>query len=128
MNNKLTKRQTILQDLVGPGEHQGGHESAMCPCGKGGKWYPGLPWDKHCPQVEAHDPSPLLCPGEATSGVLGPLLGSSVPRRHGHTGDNLLKGHSNEGQEDLFYEERLRDTVQAGEHSWGGHLLMSVNT
>lgn len=40
--------------------------------------------------------SPLLSTGEATPGVLGSLLGSSMKDRHGHTEDCPANGHKDE--------------------------------
>lgn len=37
-------------------------------------------------QVKGSDPTPLLSPGEATSGVLCPVLGSSVQEGQGAPG------------------------------------------
>lgn len=54
------------------------------------------------------DPSPLLSTAEATSGVLDPVLGSSVHEKHGATGESPMKGHKDDlGLEPLFCEERL---------------------
>ncbi|TRZ06476.1 hypothetical protein HGM15179_020631, partial [Zosterops borbonicus] len=67
--------------------------SQQCPCGQEGRWYPGMHWEKHYQQVEGGDPAPLLSPGEASSGVLCPVLGSSVPESHGPPGPGLAKGY-----------------------------------
>ncbi|PKU47870.1 hypothetical protein llap_1850 [Limosa lapponica baueri] len=42
-----------------------------------------LPKEDHCQQVDAGDPSSLLRTDEASSGVLGPVLGFSGKPRHG---------------------------------------------
>lgn len=48
-----------------------------------GQQYPGLHKEEHCQCMQAGDPSSLCSTGEATTGVLGPVLGSSVQARHG---------------------------------------------
>lgn len=46
----------------------GALDDQMCPCGKGGKWYPWLHLINNCQQDEECDPSSfLLSPGEATA-------------------------------------------------------------
>lgn len=42
------------------------------------------------------DPSPLLSFGDATPEVLGPVMGSSVQKNHGHIRESSAKGHKNE--------------------------------
>jgi len=66
---------------------------------------PGLHQAEYCQQVKGGHPSPLL----STPEVLGPVLGSPVQERHGHTGASPAKGHrDDEGTGALTYEERLR--------------------
>lgn len=56
----------------------------MCPHSKEGQQHPGLHEEECCHPVQEGDPSLLTNPGETTSGVLGPGLGSSVQERYGH--------------------------------------------
>lgn len=64
----------------------------MCPSGQEGKWNPGVHKEEHCHQAEGADPAPLPSPGEATSGLLCPVLGSSVQERLGDPGVASVEG------------------------------------
>lgn len=46
--------------------------------------------------MEEGDPSTLLNTGEATSEVLGPVLGSLVQKRHGYTGTTPVQGNKDD--------------------------------
>ena len=74
------------------------HEPAVCPGGQEGQWCPGVHWEQRGQQVGGGDPAPLLCPGEATSGVLCPVLGSPVLERLGTTGDGPAEGYKGDGE------------------------------
>lgn len=62
----------------------------LCPCGQEGHWFSGVHYKKHGQQVKRYYPTPL-CPGEATSGVLCPNMGSPVQERQKTTGDSQIK-------------------------------------
>jgi len=75
----------------GPGGHKIQHEPAKCFCCEEGKWYAQLHETKYWQQVNRGDLSSLLSTGEATVGLLCPVLGSPVQERH--TGEGSIKGH-----------------------------------
>ena len=54
------------------------HEPAVCPGCQEDQWDPGVHQEECGQQVEGGSPPPLLCPSEASSGVLCPVLGSPV--------------------------------------------------
>ncbi|GAB0203499.1 mitochondrial enolase superfamily member 1 [Grus japonensis] len=69
------------------------HEPAVCPCGQEGQRYLGVHSEERGQQVKGGYPPPLLCPSEATSGILCPVLGSPVQERQGTTGESPAKGY-----------------------------------
>ena len=48
---------------------------------------------KSCQQIKEGDPPPLLCTGEAASGVLCPVLGFSVQQTQGSLRRSPVEGH-----------------------------------
>ena len=78
-----------------PSGWQVDHESAVCPGYQEAQWDPGV--HEECgQQVKGGSPSPLLCPGEAPSGVLCPVLGSPVQERWGATGESPVEGYEDD--------------------------------
>lgn len=71
----------------------------MCSCSQGGQWDAEVYEKEHGLQIKGGSPPPLLCPDEATSGVLCPILGSPVQERQGTSGESPVEGHK--GDEDL---------------------------
>ena len=76
-----------------PGGRQVNHEPAVCPGCQESQWDPGLHSEECGQQDEGGSPSPLHCPGEASSGVLCPVLGSPVQERWGATGESPVEGY-----------------------------------
>jgi len=64
-----------------PGRRQVNHEPAVCPGCQEGQWDPGAHQEECGQQDEGGSPSPLHCPGEASSGAICPVLGSPVQER-----------------------------------------------
>jgi len=53
----------------------------VCPGCQEGQWDPGVHQEDCGQQDEGGSPPPLLCPSEALSGVVCPVLGSPVQER-----------------------------------------------
>ncbi|PKU45798.1 hypothetical protein llap_3884 [Limosa lapponica baueri] len=60
---------------------------------KKANWSPGVLQEECGHQVEGGYPPPLLCPSEAPSGVLCPVLGFPVPEGPGTAGEGTAKGY-----------------------------------
>ncbi|NXA25211.1 MIPT3 protein, partial [Ibidorhyncha struthersii] len=70
-------------------EKKDDHEPAMCPGGQEGQWHPGVHQKECGQQVEGGHPPPLLCPGEAASGILRTMETKSMADRISE--DNVAK-------------------------------------
>ena len=80
---EMLERSSVEKDPRGPAGQQVDHEPAVCPCGQEGQSDPGMDWKERGQQDKGGDPRFLLCPGEATSGVLCSVLGFSVQEKQG---------------------------------------------
>ncbi|PKU43389.1 rna-directed dna polymerase from mobile element jockey-like [Limosa lapponica baueri] len=72
------------------------NEPTMCPCGQEGQWHPGVYQEEYDHQVKRGYPPPLLCPGEAPSGVLCPVLGSPVQEGQVTGGEGTAEGYKDD--------------------------------
>ena len=80
--------------------------------------YSGLHQKMHDQQVDIGGPAPLLCTGEASSGVLRPDAVSSVQERHGVVGAHPEEGHKNDLRDEtptLQGQPEKAGAVQPGE-------------
>ncbi|KAJ7395818.1 hypothetical protein BTVI_151141 [Pitangus sulphuratus] len=80
-------------------------------------------------QVRGDDPPPLLSPGEATSGILCPFLGSSVQERQGDTGQYPVEDTKMmRDLEHLSYEEILWELgLEKTEGISSTHINISIS-
>ncbi|PKU47392.1 hypothetical protein llap_2294 [Limosa lapponica baueri] len=78
------------------GGQQDDHEPAMCPCGQEGRWHPGVHQEECDQQVEGGYSPPLLCPGEAASGVLCPVLGFPVQEGQATAGEGTAEDYKDD--------------------------------
>ncbi|PKU42233.1 hypothetical protein llap_7463 [Limosa lapponica baueri] len=72
---------------------QDDHKPAICPCGQEGQWHPGVHQEECGQQVKGSYVPSLLCPGEAASGVLCPVLGSPIQEGQVTAGEGTAKGY-----------------------------------
>ena len=79
----------------------------MQPRGKEGQQHPGLQEEEHHQQDKGPDPSSFLSASEATSGVLGPVLGSPVQESCWSEPSKMVQG-----LEHFSYEDRLRGLAE----------------
>ena len=68
----------------------------MCPGGQQSQWDPGVHGMECGQQVRGGDPPPLLCPGQASPGVLYPVLSSLAEKRQGSPGESPAVGHKDD--------------------------------
>ncbi|PKU43654.1 hypothetical protein llap_6043 [Limosa lapponica baueri] len=78
----------------------------MCPCGQEGQRSPGVHQEECGQQVEGGHPPPILCAGEAASGVLCPVLGFPVQEGQGTAGESPVEGYRD--------DERTQTSVLGG--------------
>ena len=78
----VNDRLTMSQQCALAAKKANGILAPHCSNGPMGSWHPILLHQEECgQQVERGSPSPLYCPGEASSGVLCPVLSSPLQER-----------------------------------------------
>lgn len=77
-----------------PGGHEIKHEPAMHPCSKEGQQPPGLHYEEYYHQVKIGGATHLECCVQ---------LWIPQQKRHGHTGDSLMKGHKDNWRIDVCH-------------------------
>ncbi|PKU48007.1 nadh dehydrogenase [Limosa lapponica baueri] len=65
-------------------------------CGQEGQWHPGVHQEECVQWFKGGYPPHLLCPGEAPSGVLCPVLGSLVQEGQGTAAEGTAKGYEDD--------------------------------
>jgi len=63
------------------------------PCCQESKWSPGVHEEECGQQVKGGSPPPLVCPCEAASEILHPVLSSPVQERQGTTRESPAEGY-----------------------------------
>ncbi|KAJ7407517.1 hypothetical protein BTVI_63015 [Pitangus sulphuratus] len=117
------------KDLGGLDGQQAVHEPAVCPCGPGDQWNPGMHQEQHCQQVKGGDSVPLLSPGEVNLEYCAQFWAPQNKRDMRYLewvqqiGTKMIKG-----LEHLSYEERLSklDLFSLKKRKLRGDSLMSI--
>lgn len=76
--------------------------SQQCTLGKKGQ--------QHCKEITGGKPSPLCNIGEATPGLLYPVLGSSVKERYGHTKGSPAKVHKEDKRTEASFIQGVAES------------------
>ncbi|CAM5076581.1 unnamed protein product [Eretmochelys imbricata] len=95
--DRMARQQFCREGPRGDSGREAGYESTVCPCCQEGQWHFRMyKREDVCQQIEGRDHSPLFDTGEASSGVLCPVLGPTLQEGCGEIGESPAKGNKND--------------------------------